>query len=299
MKLCSVKYLFSEGFKNVWKNWMMSTASIGVLLLCLLLTGASALLSINISNTLNTIEAQNVIKVYLKDEIDREKALQLGEVLKSVDNVAVCEFYSKEQAVEKFNDELGSAIESMKESNPLPDAYKVSLSDISKYEETVNKIKAIDGVDTVVNRSELFEKLTKFDKFVSLAGIILVVVLALVSLFIISNTIRLTMYNRRFEISIMKSVGATDWFVRIPFMVEGVIIGIIAAAISSVTLKFFYDFVIKCIKKNISFFSTPFSDVSLPLFLSFLLAGILFGLIGGLISISKYLKKEGGEILGW
>ncbi len=299
MKLCSVKYLFSEGFKNVWKNWMMSTASIGVLLLCLLLTGASALLSINISNTLNTIEAQNVIKVYLKDEIDREKALQLGEVLKSVDNVAVCEFYSKEQAVEKFKDELGSAFESMKESNPLPDAYKVSLSDISKYEETVNKIKAIDGVDTVVNRSELFEKLTKFDKFVSLAGIILVVVLALVSLFIISNTIRLTMYNRRFEISIMKSVGATDWFVRIPFMVEGVIIGIIAAAISSVTLKFFYDFVSKCIKKNISFFSTPFSDVSLPLFLSFLLAGILFGLIGGLISISKYLKKEGGEILGW
>ncbi len=299
MKLSSAKYLIYEGFKNVWKNWMMSAASIGVLVLCLLLTGASALLSINISNTLNAIESQNVVKVYLKNEVDSEKATQIGESIKSLDNITSCEFYSKEQAVEKFKDTLGKAFESMKENNPLPDSYKVTLSDISKYDETVEKIKAIDGVDTVVNRSELFEKLTKFDRFVSLAGMIIVLILALVSLFIISNTIRLTMYNRRFEISIMKSVGATDWFVRIPFMVEGVIIGIIAAIISSVTLKFFYDFIIQVIKKNISFFNTPFSDVSVPLFLSFLLAGILFGLIGGLISISKYLKKEGGEILGW
>ena len=239
------------------------------------------------------------MKVYLKNEVDAEKATQIGESIKSLDNITSCEFYSKEQAVEKFKDTLGKAFESMKENNPLPDSYKVTLTDISKYDETVEQIKAIDGVDTVVNRSELFEKLTKFDRFVSLAGMIIVLILALVSLFIISNTIRLTMYNRRFEISIMKSVGATDWFVRIPFMVEGVIIGIIAAIISSVTLKFFYDFIIQVIKKNISFFNTPFSDVSVPLFLSFLLAGILFGLIGGLISISKYLKREGGEILGW
>lgn len=299
MKLSSAKYLIHEGFKNVWKNWMMSAASIGVLVLCLLLTGASALLSINISNTLNAIESQNVVKVYLKNEVDSERAAQIGESIKSLDNVTSCEFYSKEQAVEKFKDTLGKAFESMKENNPLPDSYKVTLTDIAKYNETVEQIKAIDGVDTIVNRSELFEKLTKFDRFVSLAGMIIVLILALVSLFIISNTIRLTMYNRRFEISIMKSVGATDWFVRIPFMVEGVIIGIIAAIISSVTLKFFYDFIIQVIKKNLSFFNTPFSDVSIPLFLSFLLAGILFGLIGGLISISKYLKKEGGEILGW
>jgi len=299
VKLSSAKYLIHEGFKNVWKNWMMSAASIGVLVLCLLLTGASALLSINISNTLNAIESQNVVKVYLKNEVDSERAAQIGESIKSLDNVTSCEFYSKEQAVEKFKDTLGKAFESMKENNPLPDSYKVTLTDIAKYNETVEQIKAIDGVDTIVNRSELFEKLTKFDRFVSLAGMIIVLILALVSLFIISNTIRLTMYNRRFEISIMKSVGATDWFVRIPFMVEGVIIGIIAAIISSVTLKFFYDFIIQVIKKNLSFFNTPFSDVSIPLFLSFLLAGILFGLIGGLISISKYLKKEGGEILGW
>ncbi len=299
MKFSSIRYLLSEGVKNVWRNWMMSIASIGVLLLCLLLTGASVLLSANLNSSMSAIEKQNVVKIYLKDDVDSEKAAQIGETLSAMDNVASCEFYSKEQAVEKFRKELGSAFESMKDNNPLPDAYKVSLNDISQYNSMVEQIKAIDGVESVVNRSELFERLTKFDRFVSLAGMIIVVILALVSLFIITNTIRLTMYNRRFEISIMKSVGATDWFVRIPFMVEGVVIGIISAIISSITLKFFYDFIIKFIKKNISFFNVGYSDIFWPLFLSFLLAGILFGLIGGLISISKYLKKEGGEILGW
>ena len=113
MKLSSVKYLIYEGFKNVWKNWMMSAASIGVLVLCLLLTGASALLSINISNTLSAIESQNVVKVYLKNEVDAEKATQIGESIKSLDNITSCEFYSKEQAVEKFKDTLGKAFEIM------------------------------------------------------------------------------------------------------------------------------------------------------------------------------------------
>ena len=123
--------------------------------------------------------------------------------------------------------------------------------------------------------------------------------LGLVSLFILSNTIRLTMYSRRFEISIMKSVGATDWFVRIPFIVEGIIIGIISAIISATMLKLLYDVLIGYINKMIPFSHIPFSSVSLPIFLAFIAAGVAFGLIGGLISISKYLKKEGGEILGW
>ncbi|MDQ5983365.1 MAG: Cell division protein FtsX [Eubacteriales bacterium SKADARSKE-1] len=299
MKVCSVKYLLAEGFRNVWKNWMMSIASIGVLVLCLVLTGSSALLSLNITNALGEIESKNSIKVCLKEDVDTDQAMAIGEKLKNIDNIASCEFYSREEAAEKYREQMGAIFDSMKDRNFLPHAFHITLKDISRYGETVEKIKQVEGVDTVVNRSELFEKLTKFDHFVSLAGIAVVLILTLVSLFIISNTIRLTMYNRRFEISIMKSVGATDWFVRLPFMVEGMIIGIISAIISSIILKFFYDFVISCVEKNISFFHTPFSDVSLPLFFSFLLAGIGFGLIGGLISISKYLKKEGGEVLGW
>lgn len=299
MRLSSLKYLLTEGFKNVWKNWMMSVASIGVLVLCLLLTGAAALFSMNISNALKSIEAQNSVTVYLNDDIETGAALEIGEKIKEIANIAECKFYSKEEAVEKFRDELGSIFDGIKDNNPFPHAFHVTLADISKYNETVEKIKQIDGIDSVVNRSELFEKLTKFDRLVSISGIFIVVVLGLVSLFILSNTIRLTMYSRRFEISIMKSVGATDWFVRIPFIVEGIIIGIISAIISATALKFIYDILIGYINNMIPFSHIPFGSVSFPIFLAFVAAGIAFGLIGGLISISKYLKKEGGEILGW
>lgn len=299
MRFSSVKYLLTEGFRNVWKNWMMSVASIGVLVLCLLLTGAAALFSINITSALNSIESQNSVTIYLKDEIDAEAAMQIGEQLQKLENIANCSFYSKEEAVEKYRDELGSIFEGIKDKNPFPHAFHVTLSDISRYKETVEQIMQVDGVDSVVNRSELFEKLTQFDNLVSVSGIFIVIVLGLVSLFILSNTIKLTMYSRRFEISIMKSVGATDWFVRIPFIVEGMIIGIISAIISATALKFIYDVIINYINKMIPFSHIPFQSVSLSIFLSFIAAGIGFGLLGGLISISKYLKKEGGEILGW
>lgn len=299
MKVSSLKYLLSEGFKNVWKNWMMSVASIGVLVLCLLLTGAAALFSMNISNALKSIESQNSITIYLDDDVETDAALKIGEKIKVLSNVLNCNFYSKEKAVERFKEELGSIFEGIKDNNPFPHAFHVTLKDISKYSETVEQIKKIKGIDSVVNRSELFEKLTKFDQLVSISGVFIVIVLGLVSLFILSNTIRLTMYSRRFEISIMKSVGATDWFVRIPFIVEGIIIGIISAVISATTLKFLYDILIAYINKMIPFSHIPFSSVSLPIFLAFVAAGIAFGLIGGIISISKYLKKEGGEILGW
>ncbi len=299
MKFSSINYLLSEGFKNIFKNWMMSVASIGVLVLCLLLTGSAALFSMNISSALNTIESQNSVTIYLNEEIETEEALSIGERIKDVYNVGECRFYSKQEAVERFKDELGPIFDGIKDKNPFPHAFHITLIDISKYQETVDQITQIQGIDSVVNRSELFEKLSRFDRLIAIIGVFIVIVLGLVSLFILSNTIKLTMYSRRFEISIMKSVGATDWFVRIPFIVEGIIIGIISAIISSIVLKFIYDILIGYIKRTIPFSHIPFSSVSFPIFLVFIAAGIGFGLIGGLISISKYLKKEGGEILGW
>ncbi len=299
MNISSLKYLLSEGLKNVFKNWMMSVASICVLVICLILTGSAALFSMNISNALNTIEAQNSVAVFLNEDIETLEALQIGEQIKGLPNVLNCEFRSKEEVVEKFKDELGSIFDGVKSRNPFPHTFYVTLNDISKYPETAEQIQQIEGVEKVANHRDLFEKLTRFDKLISISGIFIVIVLGLISLFIISSTIKLTMYSRRFEISIMKSVGATDWFVRIPFIVEGIIIGIISAVISSLILKFLYDIIISYINSLIPFSHISFSSVSLPVFLSFIAAGIGFGLIGGLISIGKYLKKEGGEILGW
>ena len=188
------------------------------------------------------------------------------------------------------------------EDNPLPHAYKVSLEDFSKYEETVKELKKIDGVYQISNRSDIARKLTKLNTLVTYIGIAAVIVLGLVTLFIISNTVRMTMYSRRFEISIMKSVGATNSFVRIPFLVEGMVIGLISGIISSIVMIALYNPILEAIRSIASVVykaSIPISDIWIYIVLAFLGSAVLIGALGSFISVSKYLRKEGGEILGW
>ena len=286
MRISSIGYFLKEGFKNVWNNRMMSFASVLVMICCFILTGGAMLLSVNISRVLKSIEDQNVINVYLDYNITSAEARNIGEKIEKIPNVLECRYYPKEEAV-KENE------------NPLPDAYHVTMEDLSLYDMTASEIKKISGVDTVSDRSDTASKLTSLNNLVTNAGIWTIIALGAVSLFIISNTIKVTMYSRRFEISIMKSVGATNWFIRIPFIIEGIVIGLISAAISTVVLKFVYDELMMVINKIVPFQGIPFSSLVYYIAGSFTVAGILFGLIGGIISISRYLKKEGGDVVVW
>lgn len=303
MKFRSSGYLIKEGIKSIWNNRMMSLASIGVLISCLLITGAAVVTSINASSFISSIGDTNMITVYLDSELTDVDALKLGAKIDLLDNVKSSEFYSKSKAIEEYEDALGIIYDSMQdENNPLPHAYKVSLEDFSKYEETVKEIEKIDGVDSVGNRSEIAGKLIKTNQLVAYVGIAAVIILGLVTLFIISNTVRMTMYSRRFEISIMKSVGATNSFVRIPFLIEGMGIGLISGIIASIVMFALYNPILEAIK-NISWViykaSIPLSDIWVYILLAFLGSAVLIGALGSFISVSKYLKKEGGEILGW
>lgn len=299
MRISSLRYLIKEGFKNIWSNRIMSVASIGVLVSCLLLTGASVLFSINLSNALHSIEDQNSTTVYLKQEVATLEAVQIGEKIKAVANIKNCEFYPKEEAIKKYVDVLGPLFEGLQGSeNPLPNAFHITMEDLSLYDETVKSLSSIDGVDSVSDRSDVAEKLTELNNLVSHIGFWILLVLSAVSLFIISNTISVTMYSRRLEISIMKSVGATNGFIRIPFLVEGIVIGIISSLISTGVLKILYDTLINAVKNIVPFTHIPFSNFAVPLTISFLGVGVAFGVIGGMISITKYLRKEGGDIIG-
>ncbi len=299
MRASSIKYLIKEGFKNIWSNKLMTVASIGVLLSCLLITGSAVLFSVNVKSAIKEVENQNSFTVYLDTDVSSLEAVQVGEKIKKVDNVASCVFFSKEEAIDKYKEVLGSLFEGLQgEDNPMPDAYHISMYDLSIYEETVNKISSIDGVDTIGDRSGAVESLTRLDRLVTSIGFWIVLVLGAVSLFIVSNTISVTMYSRRLEISIMKSVGATDGFIRIPFVVEGIVIGLISAAVALAGLGALYETCMKMINQIIPFSHIDFMVMIIPVAASFVVAGILFGLIGGLISISKYLKKDGGDIIG-
>lgn len=294
-------YLVKEGFKNVWSNRIMSIASVCVLISCLILTGAATLLSLNVEAVVDSVGQSNETTIYLKDDVSELEAVYIGNDIEKIDNITSVRFYPKDEAFETYREELGDELfdRISEESNPLPDSYIVAMEDLSLYETTVKEIQAIDGVDTISNRSEIAKKLTDISQLVNLICFSIVIALVVISLIIIANTIRATMYSRRYEISIMKSVGATNNFVRLPFLVEGVIIGLASAIIATGCISLLYNAGMNAIEQLFPINAIPLSDVIIFVTAAFLIAGVIIGFFGSFISIRKYLKKEGNEILGW
>lgn len=294
-------YLLKEGFKNVWSNRIMSIASVCVLISCLILTGAAELLSINVEKVVDSVGQSNETTVYLKDSVSELEAVYIGKDIEKIDNITSVRFYSKDDAFETYREDLGDELfdRISEKNNPLPDSYIVAMDDLSLYENTIKQIQKIDGVDTITNRGEIAKKLTDISNLVNVICFWIVIALIVISLFIIANTIRATMYSRRFEISIMKSVGATNHFVRLPFLVEGVIIGLVSSIIGTACISLLYNAGMNAIEQFIPFDAIPLSDVIIYVASAFLIAGVLIGFFGSFISIRKYLKMEGNEILGW
>lgn len=297
----SFGYLAKEGFKNVWSNRIMSIASVCVLISCLILTGAASLLSINVENVVESVGQSNETTVYLKDNVSELEAVYIGKDIEKIDNVISAKFYPKDEALETFRGTLGDAIfdKITEESNPLPDAYIVAMDDLSKYDETIVKIQNINGVDSISNRSDFAKKLTDISNLVNIVCFWVVIALMVISLFIIANTIRATMYSRRFEISIMKSVGATNNFVRMPFLIEGMVIGLISAVLSIGLITLLYNAGMSAIESFVPISTIPFIQLLPYVSAIFILSGLVIGFFGSFISIRKYLKMEGNEILGW
>ena len=298
MRLYSFTYLMKEGIRSLWTNRTMTLASICVLVSCLLLTGTAVVFSMNISSAMGMVEESNSVTVYLEDNLPALTAVSVGEQLRQLDNIATCEYVPKDEALQQIMDSLGddgTVFEGLSGSdNFLPDAYRISFKDISLYDETIAAIQSIDGVESYTDYSDVVYKLNSIDRMVSIGGIVVVSVLAVVSLFIISNTIRVTMSSRRREIGIMKSVGATDLFVQVPFVVEGMTIGLISSLLSSLIIALAYVKVMQAAQDIVAFFTpVPLGTFIWPMVGCFVLAGVLFGMMGGLISIRRYLKKEG------
>ena len=301
MGISGFGYLIKEGIINVWNNRIMSIASICVLISCLVLTGSASLLTLNVAKVVDDVGAENETKVFLDMGVSDVEAAYIGKDIEKIENISSVTFYSGQEAINQYKDMVGDTLfENIKDDDDvLPHAYHITMIDLSLYDETVNEIMQIEGVDTVGDRKELARTLTDLNQLVSAISIAVIIALTVISLFIVSNTIRVTMYSRRFEISIMKSVGATNAFVRIPFIVEGMLIGLISAIVSTFALYFLYTAIMDAITSMIPFIYIPISSLILYVGVAFVIAGMSIGAIGGFISMRKYLKKEGNEILGW
>lgn len=300
-KFSGFGYLFREGIKNIWTNRMMSIASVIVLVSCLILTGTAALFSVNISETVKKTGEGNVTRVFLEESVVDGQVIYIEEEIKRIPNVEKTQFISKDEAIKSYQNSMREDIfnQLIGEGNPLPHAIDVTMTDLSLYDQTIENILKVEGVDDVRDTREVANKLSSLSNLVNTMGLWIVIALVLVSIFIISNTIRMTMYSRRFEISIMKSVGATDSFVRIPFVIEGMFIGLLAGIISSVVTFFLYGAMANVVKSITQINLTPYSQIGWIVNAAFILAGVLIGALGSVLSIGRYLRKEGNELLGW
>ena len=303
MSGASFRYLIKEGFHNTWTNRMMSVASICVLLSCLLLIGSASMIFLNIDSLVQKIENENVIMVYIDDEATDADIDELGIELQNLSNVQKIEFVAKEDAwaeqIATMDEAQAEFFTEQTDEIPLPDAYKVTVKDLEQFTTTVKQIKKLNHIDTVRQNTDLAKKLAKISNGISIISIVIIAVLFAISLFIISNTIKLTVYSRRLEISIMKSVGATNSFVQLPFVVEGVILGVVAGVLSLFAVWGIYELAINRfgdVFSSIGLNPLKFTDYAWIMLGVFVAIGIVSGVGGSLITMRKYLTKEGSEI---
>ncbi len=303
MTASSLRYLLKEGFRNTWANRMMSLASICVLMSCLVLMGCASMLFLNIDSLLARIEEENVVMVYIADGTADADEIAMGESLKAIKNVKEVEFIKKETAWEEqlatMEEAQAEFFKEMSDEIPLPDAYKVTVDDLQQFDSTINDIKRLNHIDTIRENKDLAKRLVSIRHGIEIIAIVIISVLLAISIFIISNTIKLTVYSRRLEISIMKSVGATNSFVRLPFVVEGMILGLISGIISLGLVWGFYEMAISQFSDLLSelkLTAIPFESYALQMLGAFVAIGIVTGAGGSVITMGRYLNREGSEI---
>ncbi len=297
-----LNYLTKEGFRNLRVNKLMSFASVTVLFSCLMLVGIAFMLLVNINGIISSIEAENVIMAFVDDAAIEEQVQKVGKDLEKINNVASVERIGKDKAYQDILKELDGNYENLKvylenlDENPLPESYKITVADMNGFDQVVKEVNGVTNIFRVRENSELARQLSGLRDSVTYISVGVILLLLLVSLFIIANTIKVTMFSRRLEISIMKSVGATNSFIRWPFMIEGMVIGVIAGVLATGAVWLTNEFALKKLLQSFSVIGTGTSVNFyhyLPwLALVFVFIGVFTGVFGSATSMRKYLKER-------
>ncbi len=300
MRTSSFRYLVAEGVRGMLANRLMALASIGVLTACLLLIGGAWLLTENVNSVIGHVEDQSEAMVFVADDIDTEGILEIEQQLWALENIHEVIFVSKEQALTQQQDMLQDnayLFEEFQSDNPYPNSFRLKIDDLSRQEETLERVMAIEGTDGVSASADLAATITDIKSGISFAGIFIVGILSLVSLVIVTNTIKITVFSRRKEINIMKYVGATDLFIRMPFLVEGILLGLISAGLAFLFLWGGYFGVTHWMSEagsswvSLAFTNlVQFSDVAPMIIATFAAAGVGIGVVGSMMFIGRFLK---------
>jgi len=287
-------YLLKEGFRSISTHGFMSFASVTIIIACLIIMGSFSLLAVNIDSLIRELESQNEMLAFVNENVSETDAKALETQITSIDNVSKVEFETREQAMEEFKKGYeNSTLFDDIDATVFRDRYIVYLNDISKMEQTKADIEKVDGIANVSAQLEISQGLVTVRNVVSAVSLVLIVILFIVSVFIMSNTIKLTTFGRREEIAIMKMVGATNAFIRTPFIIEGLVLGILGSAIAFLLEWGIYTLICDKVMTSIigSYVSVmSFASLALPVGLIFVGVGVVVGTFGGSIAIRNYLK---------
>ena len=294
MKIRTLEYFVKEAAISLKRNNLMSFASITTVAISLVILGLFLIMVMNLNNMAAHLESQVQINVYLEDNLSEAERYEIGNNIKKIKGVEEITFVTKDEAIERFRERLGEQkylLDALDDANPLPYSYEVKLTLPEQVKSAAAEIAEYPGVKTAKFGQEAIEQLFKLTHMIRVFGVVLILFLVFATLFIISNTIRLTVLARRKEIGIMKYVGATDWFIRWPFIMEGMALGFGGALIATLVLRTSYSAITNQIYQSFMFLPLipqyPFLN---NLTILLIVLGMIIGALGSAISLKKFMK---------
>ena len=292
MKRYNIFYFIKQAFSGMWRNGVMTFVSIAVLMSLLIVMGGFSLLVYNLDVNLNNFGVLNQIVVFVDRDAGEEEIVEIGDKISKLDNIESIERVTKEQGLAEMKEKDDIYKDVSEEENPLPDKFVVTYISNDKVPELDYQLSQIEGIEKINDRLELATTIENLKNGVMIVFIWFLVLLAVVSVFIIINTIKLSVLSRKNEIAIMRYVGATGWFISLPFIFEGIFIGLFSSVIAYFVEWYMYTYVEKLVISDLQMISiVGFGSVRLVLLVGFLAVGVITGIIGSSISLGKYLKQ--------
>ena len=297
----NVGYSFKEAISHFFRNWTTSLGAVITIFLSLFIIGLFIMGSAMLNSVIGTVEDQVVINAFISDDADQADVQAFEAELKTWNNVKSVTYKDKDDALAEYTSKMSgnadATMSALDGQNPLPASFRLKVNSLENLPETVKTLESLSGVESVESSNEVATTLVGIKTAIHVAGLTIVAILMVVSIIIIANTVRVTIFNRRREINIMKYVGATNAFIRFPFLVEGMVIGLISALIAFGLLWVGTHFLYQWVGQSASGWLQlayqsliPFVSIAPQMLLGFVAAGVLFGMVGSFIFVGKYLK---------
>lgn len=296
VKIRTIKYVTKEGILSIWKNRLMSLASIGTIMLCLIILGVSYSIASNVDYILHQIESNIGITAYIDEGVEEDQIATLKTKVETTPYVTTVTYISKDEALLSFSQDsnIEGVMEQFKEDNPLPASFEIKMEGLDNQDAIIAALESYDELELSYFQAEA-PMLVQLNKSIRLISMVIIASLTMVGILLMSNTIKLTVYIRRKEINIMKYIGAADWFIRAPFIIEGIIIGLIGGVIPIFVIWTTYTWSVKAIRESFGLIMDTIQLQEIAIILSSfipmcLILGVSIGTIGSVIAIRKHLK---------